>query len=172
MADAGIGKVDHPPRAAAGGHEGPREQKERVGLSASILLPNILHKIVSTLSLTDVQVLTKAYLHGKKSTLRRRAYAILLSHNEHTIDQISKTLSFGRDTISIWIKTWESYCLEGLIDKLRTGRPAIYNEQYRERLKVLVSQTPYQINGVQVLLEQETGKTSCTMTIKRGIVSN
>jgi hypothetical protein len=37
-------------------------------------------RFVSTLSLTDVQVLTEAYLHGKKPTLRRRAHAILLSH--------------------------------------------------------------------------------------------
>jgi transposase len=126
-------------------------------------------RFVSTLSLTDVQVLTEAYLHGKKPTLRRRAHAILLSHNEHTIDQISKILSFGRDTISIWIKTWEKDGLEGLIDKPRTGRPVIYNEQDRERLKVLVSQAPHQIKGVQALLQQETGKTSCTMTIKRAL---
>ncbi|MFT5782625.1 MAG: transposase [Pseudomonas sp.] len=65
-------------------------------------------------------MLTEAYPHGKKPTLRRRDHAILLSYNKHTIDQISKILSLGRDTISIWIKTWENDGLEGLIDKPRT----------------------------------------------------
>lgn len=126
-------------------------------------------RFVSTLSPTDVQALDEAYLHGEKPTLRRRAHAILLSNNEHTINQISKVLCVGRDTVSIWIKTWETDGLEGLIDKPRTGRPVIYDDQDRERLKVLVSEEPHQIKAVQARLQQETGKTSCTMTIKRAL---
>jgi hypothetical protein len=42
----------------------------------------------------------------------------------------------------------------------------IYDEQDRERLKALVSEEPHQIKAVQARLQQETGKISCTMTIK------
>lgn len=45
----------------------------------------------------------------------------------------------------------------------------IYDEQDRDRLKALVSEEPHQIKAVQARLQQETGKTSCTMTIKRAL---
>lgn len=126
-------------------------------------------KFVSPLSDPDCHALSDAYRHGEKSALRRRAHAILLSHNDHTINQISEILAVRRDTVSRWIDAWETDGLEGLTDKDRAGRPTIYDEQDRERLKTLVLEAPHQIKAVQARLQQETGKSSCTTTIKRAL---
>lgn len=126
-------------------------------------------KFVSLLSDTDLQVLNDAYMQGEKPALRRRAHAILLSNKGYTINQISDILAVKRGAVSIWLNAWKADGLNGLIDKAHTGRPAIYTEQDRELLKTLVAQTPHQIKAVQARLQQETGKTSCSMTIKRAL---
>lgn len=126
-------------------------------------------RFVSPLSEAEVQALSDAREHGEKPALRRRAQGILLSNDGHTINQISEMLAVRRDTVARWLDAWEREGLDGLTDKARAGRPAIYDEQDRERLKALVAETPHQIKTVQARLQQETGKTSCTMTIKRAL---
>lgn len=126
-------------------------------------------KFVSPLSDTDLQVLSDAYIQGEKPALRRRAHAILLSNKGYTINQISDILAVRRGTVSIWLKAWKTDGLNGLTAKAQTGRPAIYDEQDRELLKALVAQTPHQIKAVQARLQEQTGKTSCSMTIKRAL---
>ncbi len=126
-------------------------------------------KSIPPLCDTDLQALNNAYRQSEKLTLRRRAHAILLSHKGYTLRRISDILDVTRPTISIWLDAWKTEGLQGLNDKPRTGRPVIYDEQDRERLKALVSEEPHQIKAVQARLQQETGKTSCTMTIKRAL---
>ena len=126
-------------------------------------------KFVSSLSDTDLQVLNDVYMQGEKPALRRRAHAILLSNKGYTINQISDIFAVRRGAVSIWLKAWKTDGLNGLTAKAQTGRPAIYDEQDRELLKTLVAQTPHQIKAVQARLQQETGKTSCSMTIKRAL---
>ncbi|WP_312830686.1 IS630 family transposase [Pseudomonas rhodesiae] len=129
----------------------------------------MLMKSIPPLCDTDLQALNNAYRQSEKLTLRRRAHAILLSHKGYTLRRISDILDVTRPTISIWLDAWKTEGLQGLNDKPRTGRPVIYDEQDRERLKALVSEEPHQIKAVQARLQQETGKTSCTMTIKRAL---
>ena len=46
-------------------------------------------RFVAPLTEPEQQTLTSAYHHGEKRALRRRAHAILLSDQGHTINQIS-----------------------------------------------------------------------------------
>ena len=101
--------------------------------------------------------------------MRRRAHAIVLSQRGHTINQICKILSVTRETVSLWFDAWEAQGLEGLSDKPRAGRPSIYSDSEQERLRVLVEEQPHQLRAVQARLQQETGKRSSTMTIKRAL---
>lgn len=126
-------------------------------------------RFVPPLSEAEVRALSDAREHGEKLALRRRAHAILLSNDDHTINQISEMLAVRRDTVARWLDAWERGGLDGLTDKERAGRPAIYDEQDRERLKALLTETPHQIKTVQARLQQETGKTSSTMTIRRAL---
>ena len=126
-------------------------------------------RFVSTLSDADLQALMTTYTYGKKPALRRRAHAIVLSHQGHTINHICKILSVTRETVSLWFDAWEAQGLEGLRDKPRTGRPAIYTDSEQERLRALAEEQPHQLKAVQARLQQETGKRSSTMTVKRAL---
>ncbi|EHA14452.1 transposase [Halomonas sp. HAL1] len=126
-------------------------------------------RFVPSLSDTDLQTLMATYTYGVKPALRRRAHAIVLSHQGHTIDQICKILSVTRETVSLWFDAWEAQGLDGLRDKPRAGRPAIYSDAERERLLELVQEQPHQLKAVQARLQQETGKGACTMTLKRAL---
>jgi len=99
--------------------------------------------------------------------LRRRAHAILLSHQGHTINQISGILQVRRDAVSRWLKQWEASGLAGLTDKPRSGRTPILDEHDHERLQALVTEHPHQIRSLQARLQEETGKTISTVTLRR-----
>lgn len=73
-------------------------------------------RFVVPLTKSEQQALTSAYQHGEKRALRRRAHAILLSDQEHTINQISEILQVRRDAVSRWLKQWEASGRAGLTD--------------------------------------------------------
>lgn len=126
-------------------------------------------RFVAPLTDFEQQTLTSAYQHDEKRTLRRRAHAILLSHQGNTINQISKILQVRRDAVSRWLKQWEASGLDGLIDKPRSGRVPILNENDHQRLKELVAEHPYQIRSLQAHFQEETGKTVSTVTLRRAL---
>ena len=126
-------------------------------------------KFVQTLSDAELCTLTDAYTFGPQPGFRRRAHAIVLSHKGYSIIQISDILGSHRETVSIWFDAWKEEGLCGLKAETRPGRPSIYDASERERLKALVAESPHQLKTVQAQLEQETGKTSCTETVKRAL---
>lgn len=126
-------------------------------------------RFVPPLSNPDLQSLMDTYREGEKPALRRRAHAIVLSHRGYTINQISDILAVTRETIGLWLNAWEAQGLAGLRDKPRSGRSAIFDAQDEERLKTLIAEHPHQIKTVQAQLQQETGKSFCTMTVKRAL---
>ena len=78
-------------------------------------------RFVAPLTEPEQQTLTSAYHHGEKRALRRRAHAILLSDQGHTINQISEILQVRRDAVSRWFKQWEVSGFDGLIH----SRPSV-----------------------------------------------
>lgn len=101
--------------------------------------------------------------------LRRRAHAILLSDRGFTIGQLQDIFAVDRDTVSAWFDLFEQSGTEGLKPLPRPGRPAIYTEDEVRQLKALVDQEPRQIKPAQAALQQATGKSSCTETVKRAL---
>lgn len=124
-------------------------------------------RFVTPLTESEQQALASAYQHGEKRALRRRAHAILLSDQEHTINQISEILQVRRDAVSRWLKQWEALGLAGLTDKPRSGRTPILDEHDHERLQVLVAEHPHQIRSLQARLQEETGKSISLVTLRR-----
>lgn len=53
----------------------------------------------------------------------KRIHAILLNHQENTSGQIAKILSSSRSKVSEWLKNYESYGYEALLEGYRSGRP-------------------------------------------------
>jgi transposase len=100
-------------------------------------------RFVSLLTEEEQQALTDAHQYGETRALRRHAHAILLSHQGYTINQISDILDVRRNTLSIWFKKWEVSGLDDLIDKPRSGRVPILDDDDRERLQALVQEHPH-----------------------------
>lgn len=124
-------------------------------------------RFVTPLTESEQQLLTSAYHHGEKRALRHRAHAILLSDQGHTINQISEILQVWRDAVSRWLNHWEVSGIAGLTDKPRSGRTPILDEHDHERLQELVAEHPHQIRSLQARLQEETGKTLSTVTLRR-----
>ena len=126
-------------------------------------------RFVAPLTDSEEQTLTSAYHHGEKRALRRRAHAILLSAQGRTINQISEILQVRRDAVSRWLNQWERSGLDGLIDKPRSGRTPILDDDDHQRLQELVAEQPHQIRSLQARLQEETGKTISTVTLRRAL---
>lgn len=129
----------------------------------------MLRRFVAPLTDSEQQMLSSAYHRSEKRALRHRAHAILLSHQGHTINQISQILEVRRDAVSRWLTQWEASGLDGLIDKPHSGRMPVLDESDHQRLQELVAEQPHQIRSLQARFEEETGKTVSTVTLRRAL---
>ena len=100
---------------------------------------------------------------------RKRAHAVLLSATGHTINQLQAIFDVDRDTVATWFDRFEASGVEGLKSLPKPGRPPIYTPDEVGRLKQLVDLEPRQIRQAQAALQQATGKSSCTATLKRAL---
>jgi transposase len=53
----------------------------------------------------------------------RRIHAVLLNHQEHTSGEIAQMLEAPRSKVSLWLRQYESYGWEALLEGHRSGRP-------------------------------------------------
>jgi len=126
-------------------------------------------RFVQPLSDSEIQSLRDVSQHASKPAQRRRAHGILLSHKGYTINQISEILEVRRETVARWLNAWQREGLDGLADKVRAGRPTIYDDQDRERLQALVAETPHQTRTLLAHMEQKTGKVVSLSTLRRAL---
>ena len=77
-------------------------------------------RFIASLSDSEQQALTSAYQHGEKRALRRRAHAILLSHQGHTINQISEILDTPKYILK---KLMTGRLPQTIIDRKKMGFP-------------------------------------------------
>jgi len=55
--------------------------------------------------------------------VRQRSHAVLLSSKKIKIEDLSQIFEVDRDTLSEWLKRWDSQGIDGLKDASRPGRP-------------------------------------------------
>lgn len=127
------------------------------------------NKIVKNLTEEAQGLLEKIYREHSSFAYRQRAHAILLSARGYTINQLQDIFAVDRDTISGWIRLFEQYGIEGLKPGPIPGRPPIYTDSELQQLKELVDQEPRRIKVAQTILQEMTGKSSCTTTLKRAL---
>jgi transposase len=126
-------------------------------------------RFVKTPTEEIIEQLSEIYHGHSDFAFRKRAHAILLSSKGITINQLQDIFEVDRDTISAWIKRFETSGVEGLKSLPIPGRPPIYTEDELRQLKDLIDQEPRQIKKAQAALQQATGKSSCTVTLKRAL---
>lgn len=126
-------------------------------------------RFVTPLTEEQRKNLSKLYSSHSRSGCRQRAQAILLSDQGYNLARIHEILNVNQYTVSLWINRFEANGVDGLKDLPRSGRPVIYEQHEVEIFKKLLDKEPRQIKQAQKKLEELTGKTSCTVTLKRAI---
>ena len=124
-------------------------------------------RFIQKLTNSQVQRLEALRDHGGKKRIRQRAHAILLSFGKMTINELAKVFQCARNTAAGWLDRWETEGIDGLDDKQRPGAPTKLDEQEQVRAIELLEQTPQSVNAALLALQEETGKTISSDTLKR-----
>ena len=80
--------------------------------------------------------------HDKQPRIALRIQGILLSLDKRTTTEIADTLKVNRTTIPLWIKNWNEYGEDGLMEGMRSGRPSFLNEKQLESIHDIVESGP------------------------------
>lgn len=72
----------------------------------------------------------------------RRIHAVLLNHDGYTSGEINNLLKASRSMASEWLKNYEEYGYEGLLEGYRPGRPASLTEKQKLELTDIVESGP------------------------------
>ena len=105
--------------------------------------------------------------HDLSRRVRMRAHSILLSSQGHSIDEIAQIYQVHRITVSSWLDKWEGSGVEGLFDRPRSGGPPKLNEPEQAVAKELIKAHPHAPKRILALLEEKTGKTISSSSLKR-----
>jgi transposase len=81
-------------------------------------------------------------LHSKETRIALRLQGILLSLDGYTTGKISNLLKIHRSTVTTWVKNWNLYKENGLLEGHRTGRnKKLMNDKF-EKLKDIIESGP------------------------------
>lgn len=72
----------------------------------------------------------------------RRIHAVLLNHDALTSGDIALLLKTPRSRVSEWLKNYDQYGLEGLLEGQRSGRPAQLTADQKTLLSDIVESRP------------------------------
>ena len=121
-------------------------------------------KLVSALTDTDKEALTRLYADGPTHRQRQRAKAVLLSAKGYTLEQIADVLDASRTAVSGWLDRWHKRGLAGLADAPKSGRRRKVDAALEaELLDLLQNPTPDLKAVVQAHLKKKTGTSAGTL---------
>ena len=122
------------------------------------------------LSETELKSLQKGQRYGKHFLFRDRCQCLILSHQGHTIPQLTELFKAHRVTIYEWFNLWESGGIEALHKKPGQGRrPKLSptNPQHVERARHLVEKERQNLKSVVAQLSNELDIAMHPDTLKR-----
>lgn len=126
-------------------------------------------KMLFVNSLTEAEEITLESMrenHPLPMT-RKRAHRILLSNKCYFIPYISEIQGVCRQSVSRWIKAWDSIGLAGLIEGLRSGRPRKLSTDEVDEVIRKVSAHPRGIKRIIAEIADKTGISICKDTLRR-----
>jgi transposase len=110
----------------------------------------------------------KEILSQSTGAFYTRIKGILLSLDKYSIDEIADILNVHRNTVSIWIDSFDNNGIDGL--KLKDGRgrkPIISTEKEQEIAIKCVNNNPTSIKCSIEEIKNKTGKVVSPWTLKR-----
>jgi transposase len=122
---------------------------------------------VSNLSKVETTSLQEMVRNHPLSWTRMRANAVILSAKGIPLQDIADIYGVRRQTISVWLKSWEKKGLCGLVDEPRQGRPKILLTFQEKEIIEIVKKTPRSLNQALTEIEKRWGIKISKSTLKR-----
>lgn len=97
---------------------------------------------VKALSETEYKEVEGLYQRTKEARLARRAQMILLSGEGWKVGEIAKVVRESEDTVTRWVKRYNSEGVNGLQDAPRAGAPRKVNAEYEAEVLAAVRTRP------------------------------
>jgi len=119
-----------------------------------------------TLTAAELTQIERAIAHDPRPDVVRRATAIHLLHQGHTVPEVGKMVAASRASIQNWHKRWREGGLAALANQPIPGRKPKANQTYQAALEQTLASDPHELGyafSVWTLerlsqhLERETG---------------
>ena len=101
------------------------------------------------------------------SITRKRAHSILLSNKVYSISKITEIVGVCRQSVSQWIRMWDSVGIMGLIERHRSARPRKLNVTQEIEAVEKVKKNPRSIKKVLAEMADKTGISICFDPLRR-----
>lgn len=72
----------------------------------------------------------------------KRIHAVLLNSEKNTSPSIAKLLNAPRSKVSLWLKNYEAYGYDALLEGYRSGRPQELDEKAKKKLAGIIDEGP------------------------------
>ncbi len=115
----------------------------------------------------EIIALSEMHKNHPIHSSRRRAHAILLSDQEHSVPMICSIYNVCRQTVSTWFSNWEKNGIDGLVDCQGRGRRSILTEKQQRNLVLKVKKSPRSLKSVLSGVEEDLGISISIDTVKR-----
>lgn len=80
--------------------------------------------------------------HDKQPRIALRIQGILLSLDKRTTSEIASMLKINRTTVPLWIRNWNEYGEDGLMEGVRSGRPSFLSAKQLESIRDIIESGP------------------------------
>jgi transposase len=125
------------------------------------------NRFVSDLSDDEIITLNETVKNHSAYRVRRCAHAVLLSSERFGIDDIAVACKADRDTVSSWLKAWETEGIRGLYDLPRSGAPPKLTEPDIEIIGEFIKEYPNSPKTILAKSIEKTGKNFSISSLKR-----
>ena len=118
--------------------------------------------------LTTEEIITLNEMHKKHPLYlsRRRAHALILSHQGMSVPMICSIYNVCRQTVSTWFLKWEKTGICGLIDNSGRGRRPLLTDEQKNNAVEKVKKSPRSLRTVLSEIEAELGVALSIDTLK------
>lgn len=127
-------------------------------------MPN---KFIKNLTDEDYQKLIENYQTNDNFRIRHRSQAILLSFQQHSVDEIARMCQVHRTTVCRWIDWWNEGGADSLADSPKPGRMPILSLEEQDQAVAIALQNPRFPHRQLGAILRETGKEISSWTLKR-----
>ena len=119
-------------------------------------------------TIAKLLALHKEALSEKAPRVALRIQGILLSLEKHSVPDIARLLHSERTTVHGWVKRWNEYGTESLLEGHRSGRPPRMTQHEAQQLRDIIDSGPvaYGLNtgiwtsvNIAEIIEREFGVT-------------